>query len=254
MRPAEPNDPAPHASRGAEVHGWRRLFSGGRIPLYLSLAIVAGLVGAYLLAPGFAAWVKEAVSVLGSDDEARIREWVEQYGAWGPALIVAVMTGQMFLIVVPSWALMVVAILAYGQAPGALLVLVAVAVASTVGYWVGRGLGETALTGLLGAETMARAKVGVARYGFGGVVVIRLAPFLSNDAVSFVAGMLGMRYLSFMAATLLGTTPLAVLLAAYGRSWEQLKGALLWISLVCIAAWLGWVVWRRRGSRRGGPC
>ena len=61
-----------------------------KLPLILSLSVLAALVALYFLSPGFHEAIQEAYEVLTSEDEERIREWVSQFGAWGPLVILVV--------------------------------------------------------------------------------------------------------------------------------------------------------------------
>ncbi|WP_116106014.1 TVP38/TMEM64 family protein [Lewinella sp. IMCC34191] len=191
--------------------------------------IVVGLIGAYFMLPGFQSGVQEAYEVVSSGDNQRITEYVKQFGFWGPLVVILIMTVQMFLIVVPSWLLMIIAVLAYGPWWGGLLSVVAVTVASTVGYVLGQGLSEASLTKLIGEKSEKKLEGTVNKYGSGAVVLFRLAPFLSNDAISFVAGMLKMGYIRFILATLAGIIPLTVLIAFFSQDIEQLKDILVWV-------------------------
>jgi len=50
-------------------------------------------------------------------------------------------------------------------------------------------------------------------YGFWAIIVTRVNPFLSNDAISFVGGLLRMGYWKFIAAALVGIAPLTSFIA-----------------------------------------
>ena len=85
-----------------------------------------------------------------------------------------------------------------------------------------------------------------------GAVITRLSS-LSNDWLSIVAGLLQMRYKSYILATLSGITPLIVLLAIYGNRGKILN-ALIWIaavSLVLLAIYI--VVDKRRKKQPVHP-
>ncbi|MGB3799012.1 MAG: VTT domain-containing protein [Lewinella sp.] len=191
--------------------------------------VVVGLIGAYFIFPGFQSGVQEAYAVVSSGDNQRITAYVRQFGFWGPLVVILIMTVQMFLIVVPSWLLMIIAVLAYGPWWGGVLSVVAVTVASTIGYVLGMGLSEASLSKLVGQKTEKKLESTVNEYGSGAVVLFRLAPFLSNDAISFVAGMLKMGYLRFILATLAGIIPLTVLIAFFSQDINQLKSILVWV-------------------------
>lgn len=206
----------------------------GRLPLWISLVVLGVLVTVYFFVPAFSQFCNEAWTVLTSNDESRINNWVSSFGWYGPLVLVLAMVAQMFLLVIPTIVLMIVAILAYGPLWGSVLVVVAVFVASTVGFGLGKYFGTFFIVKLLGEKSMHKVSGFLDRYGFWAVFITRLNPFLSNDAISFVAGILKMRYWKFMAATLSGITPLVFFLALTGKNTQSLKQGLLWGSLVSL--------------------
>jgi uncharacterized membrane protein YdjX (TVP38/TMEM64 family) len=222
-----------------------------RWPLYLSLGLLAALVAAYFFWPAFQEAAREGFRVLTSGEQARIADWMQQFGYWGPVVLVGLMVVQMFLFVVNVVALILVAILAYGPWWGSLLALAGVAVASTVGYGLGRALGESFVSGLLGKKTEKNVIDIVRRYGVWAIIIARLSPALSDDAISFVAGVARLGYWKFMAATVAGVVPLIALLAYLGEESNRLKTGLLWVSGVSVVLFGGYVWWdqRRQKSR-----
>ena len=215
------------------------------LPKYLFLFLIMGVVLSYFIFPSVEEFFKEAWDVLTSDDERRIKDWVQQFGWFGPVVIVLAMVLQMFLIVIPSIALMVVAILAYGPFIGSVIALAAVLIASSTGYLIGRLLGENVVVKMIGKKSEEKVVYYVDEYGFWAVVITRLNPVLSNDAISFVGGMLRMNYWKFIAATSLGIAPLILLIAYLGESNERLKNGLLWGSVISLVAFVGYVVWKQ---------
>jgi uncharacterized membrane protein YdjX (TVP38/TMEM64 family) len=218
----------------------------GRVPKYVSAGLLVALVGSYFLLPSFQAGIDEAWQVLTSDDRQRIETWVSGFGWWGPLVVIVAMVVQMFLVVVPSLALMVVSIVAYGPIWGSLIVLLAVYVASTVGYFIGSYFGETVIDGLIGSKNEASLEKFIENYGFWAVVITRINPFLSNDAISFVAGILQMGYWRFIAATILGIAPLTLFVAILGDSTKSLENGLLWGSLVSLVIFGAYIYWDKK--------
>jgi len=217
-----------------------------KLPAIISVGIVAAGVVAYFLIPEVSSFLREAWLVLSSGDEARIETWVSEFGWAGPPVLVLAMVLQMFLIVVPSVALIVVSILAYGPIWGSLIVLVAVTAASSVGYALGYYLGSYLVDKILGKKVNKKITKFLGEYGFWAVFITRLNPFLSNDAISFVGGMLRMNYWRFIGATLAGIIPLTVFIAILGESNDALKQGLLRGSVVSLAVYVGYVIWRKR--------
>lgn len=219
-------------------------------PLYLTLGIVAAGILLYWLEPSVQDFFREAWEVLTSEDEERIKKWVDQFGWWGPLVIVLAMTAQIFLLVIPTPLLMLVAILAYGPWLGSAIILVAVAFASSFAYMLGYYLGVSLVTKLIGAKEEQKVGGIVREYGFWAVVVFRLSPFLSNDAISIVSGMLQMGYWRFIGATMLGIFPLTAALAFLGENNERLRQGLIWLSVISLVGFIAYVWWDRRRNKK----
>lgn len=217
-----------------------------KAPLYISLAIVLGLILAYFFIPSVGDFLNNAWDVLTSNDEDKIKTWVDQFGWIGPFVLILTMVIQMFLLVIPSLLLMVVSILAYGPVWGSLIVLTAIATASTVGYSIGRYFGPVIVERLIGHGSEKKISNFLDDYGFWAVIVTRLNPILSNDAISFVAGILKMGYWKFLGATLVGISPLIIFIAVLGRSTDGLKTGLIWGSIVSLILFIAYVWWDRK--------
>ena len=213
-----------------------------RLPLIISLVMLCGIVACYFLIPDVQKFLNEAWSVLISDDNKRIEQWVDGFGWYGPLVIILTMCIQMFLLIVPTVALMVVTIVAYGPIYGSIIIILSIYAASSVGYFIGRYLSQTFIMKLLGQSTEHKIERLIENYGFWAVVVTRLNPFLSNDAISFVGGMLKMGYWQFIGATLVGILPLTLFIAILGRSTDQLQSGFLWGSIVSLIVF-GLYVW-----------
>ena len=141
---------------------------------------------------------------------------------------------------------MVVAILAYGPIWGSVIVFIAVYSASSVGYFIGKYVGTQFIVSLLGKKTLEKVSSFLEDYGFWAVLITRINPFLSNDAISFVAGILKMNYWKFITATLIGITPLIALIAITGQNTDSLKTGLLWGSLGSLLIFGGYIWWDKR--------
>lgn len=172
--------------------------------------------------------------------------WVSGFGSFGPVLLVFAMIVQTFLWVVPSVLLMVVSILAYGSVWGSFIIFTSVFAASSVGYFIGRYFGDTIVLRIIGKRSERKVEGFLEDYGFWAVIVTRINPFLSNDAISFVGGILRMGYWKFMAATLVGIAPLTLFIAITGKSTERLETGLLYGSLISLMAFIVYVWWDKR--------
>lgn len=221
-----------------------------KAPLYISGLIVVAVILAYIFIAPVREFLQEAWQTLSSGDEQRIERWVSQFGLVGPVVIILAMILQMFLLIIPTIALMVVAILAYGPIWGSIIVFAAVFAASSVGYIIGSYLGPVIVERLIGVK--AEKKIGdfIERYGFWAVFITRLNPLLSNDAVSFVAGVLKMGYWKFIGATLAGIAPLIIFVGVMGRSNDSLINGLLWGSIASLVLFIVYVVWDKKRKNK----
>ncbi len=221
------------------------------VPLIISGIILAGLAVGYFAIPAVNSFFKEAYNTLTSGNEDKISTWVNHLGFWGPLFIILFMTLQMFLIVIPSPLLIVVSVLAYGPWWGTFISVVAVALASTVGYFIGKYLGITVIDRLIGHRKEQKIEFYVSRYGVWAVIITRLAPVLSNDAISFVGGILRMNYLKFIGATMAGIIPLTVLIAYFGENNQRLKNGLIWTSVVSLLFLIIYIIYDRKKNPAG---
>jgi uncharacterized membrane protein YdjX (TVP38/TMEM64 family) len=231
-------------------HGKEKRPKKSPVPLIVSVTIFAGLVLSYILVEPVNDFMGEAYRVLTSEDEERIGDWVDQLGLWGPLFIVAAMVAQMFLIVIPSPLLMIIAVLAYGPFLGAVVAIVAVLVAASAGYWIGRLLGAVTVHRLVGKNRAARLEYYAERYGLWVVFIARLSPVLSNDGISLVGGLLRLGYFRFMAATAAGIAPLAVVFAFLGESNQRLVTGSIIVTAISLAGLVAYIVHDRRRDKR----
>ena len=192
--------------------------------------VILGLVLSYFFIPSVNEFAANAFEILTSDDKQRVKEWVNGFGYWGPVVIVVTMVVQMFLIVVPSPLLMIVSTLAYGPWWGSLISFIAVTVAATIAYYIGYHASNAFVDRLIGQKSAKKVNHYIQEYGVWAVILFRVSPFLSNDGISFVAGLGEMRYPKFIIATAVGIVPLIAMIAFLGENTERLKNGMLWIS------------------------
>lgn len=219
-------------------------------PLVASITLVLLVISSYFVIPGFREFLHEAYNILLSDNKAEIREWVSQLGFWGPFFIIVAMVVQIFLFFMPSPVLMVISVLAYGPIWGTVLAITSVLVASAVGYFVGRLIGEDALYKLIGRSKEEKLEGYVAQYGLWVVVISRLSPAFSNDAISLVAGIVKLNFWKFILATFAGITPLAILIAWFGENNDRLQSGLIWISVIGVLFLIGYILFDRRRAKK----
>ncbi|MCP9201038.1 TVP38/TMEM64 family protein [Gramella sp. GC03-9] len=195
----------------------------------LTGSIILGLLAIYFFHPPFKEFIDHTWDILWSEDEERISAYFKDFGVWGPIAIILIMILQIFLVVFPSWLPMIVAVLAYGFWGGAFISIAGVFCASSIAFYLGKWLGEDHLEKVMGKSKNKKAERWISEYGFWTIAIFRISPFLSNDAISIIAGMLSMTYRKFILATLTGIVPLSFAIAYFGQDTDTLKNGLYWI-------------------------
>ena len=220
------------------------------LPLIISLSLIAVLAGCFFIIPGFQNFIREAFDVLTSNDQERIRVWVNQFGLAGPLILILIMVVQMFMFVVPNVFVMMVAIVSYGHVWGAIISFLGVFASSSVGYVIGRYLGPVTVNRLMSASSQKKTADFIKNYGVPAIAITRISS-LSNDSLSIVAGLLKMSYKKYILATLGGITPLIVLLAIYGRDGRILK-ALAWVAGISLVILIVYIIIDKKGKKAKG--
>ena len=205
--------------------------------LVTSILILIILVSCYFFIPSINGGINKAFEILTSGDEALIEDWVSDFGIWGPFVIIVGMVASMFLFVVPNLLLLIISSVSYGPLWGSLLSLVAVFISSTVayslGYWVGPGI----LKRLLSSSAHEKMTKLVRVYGVGVIILFRMSPLLSNEAISFIPALLRMRYKKFILATLAGSVPIIAILA-YTAGKGNFKTVMIWLSVISLMGYI----------------
>lgn len=222
-----------------------------RLTWVLPLAFAVAVASLYFLSEPFREIVTEGYEVVASGDERRVQQWVRGFGAAGVAVLLGLMLMQSIVAVLPSLVTIVAAVVAYGPVSGALLAFSGMLMTASFMFGVGRSVGPLAIERFVGAKTQRRVRDAEERYGGWAIVAARLTPILSTDAVSFVAGAIGMRYRRFIAATAAGTLPLVLLVAWLGRDMQRLKTGLVVVSIAA-AVFFAAAFFRSR-FRRAAP-
>ena len=218
-----------------------------KLPLLVSLFLLAILVVFYFIIPSFQSFIKEAFDVLTSENEERIRQWVAQFKLAGPVMLILIMIVQMFLFVVPNIFVMMVAIISYGPFWGSVISFLGVFASSSTGYMIGKYLGPVTVHKLMNEKVQKKTSEFIKRYGVTAIAITRISS-LSNDSLSIVAGLLKMNYGKYILATLAGITPLIVLLAVYGKNGKILK-ALIWIAALSLFILIIYIIIDKRKKR-----
>ncbi|MDT0643528.1 VTT domain-containing protein [Zunongwangia sp. F363] len=228
------------------------------LPKYLSFilsgTIILGLVFSYFIFPSFEAFIDETIGVILNGNTQETHQYFQQFGIWGPIAIIIFIILQMFLIFFPSWLPIIIAVMAYGFWWGILIGMTGVMLASAIGYYIGTKL-ENVVRKIIGEEKLQKMDFWITNYSFVSVILFRISPFLSNDSISFIAGILEMKFKKFMLATFTGMLPLSIAIAYFSEDIDTLEDGMYWIGgagLVAYAIYIFIDVRKRRNKTASG--
>ncbi|MBI2184595.1 MAG: DedA family protein [Thaumarchaeota archaeon] len=137
----------------------------------------------------------------------------------GPTGLFSAMVIQAVIAPIPS-DLLIVSSIALGMDP--ITVVATASAGSTVGgvlaFYISRKGGKKLASKLGGGKAMARLEKWFERYGDYFLVFGRAAPFLSSDAIAYVAGFTGITVQRFIILALLGAVLRVIILIALGEA------------------------------------
>ncbi len=183
-----------------------------------------------------------------------VRATVERAGGAGWAVLV-VGLALLLLGPVPRSATSVVLGAVLGFGAGLLVAFAGGLLGGQAAFALSRGLGRSTVLRLAGPR-LGRVDEVLTGRGFSSVLLGRLLPVLPFVAVSYGAGLVGVRFLPYLAATALGLVPSTLVQVGLGASAGVVAdgGPLLAVLPAATAAVvlsvLGSLLWRRRGRRR----
>ena len=217
----------------------------------LTLGLLALVALVYLLNDAVQAEVGHALAVLGSGDGHAIGDYLTGYGAWAPLASIFLMIVQAVAAPAPAIFVAFANGLAFGVFWGGLPTVAGQTIAAAICFVIARALGRGPVEALAGKLGLEAADRWFSRWGARGILLTRLIPGISFDVISYGAGLTGIGFVPFIAATAVGVAPQAFLYAYLIR--ESPQSAWLFYG----ASWLlvgvfgtALFVWVKR--RRGG--
>ncbi|SMC82192.1 TVP38/TMEM64 family protein [Sporomusa malonica] len=146
-----------------------------------------------------------------------IRDTILSLGYWSPLLYILCNVFRPFFFF-PAIILAVAGGLAFGPLWGAIYLIIGTALGAALCFGVARLLGRDKLKRFWSKWVLLdELDNQAARHGFRTVLIMRLAPVLPWDAVSFLAGLSKVRFWPYVSATVMGSVPGAIAFSYFGN-------------------------------------
>ena len=197
------------------------------------LLVIALVLVMYLAVPGINAFVNQAMAVLGSANLDAVAAYIRSFGAYAMAFSFMLMVFSSLLAPLPAFMITLSNAAIFGWWQGAILSWSSAMVGSALCFFLARGLGRDVIEKLAGRGALAGVEGYFQKYGTKTILICRLLPFVSFDAVSYFAGLTPIKFLPFFIATGLGQTPATIVYSYVGGMLTGGAKALM-IGLLCL--------------------
>jgi uncharacterized membrane protein YdjX (TVP38/TMEM64 family) len=146
---------------------------------------------------------------------ANVRATVAAAGVWAPLLFLGVHT-VVTISPIPRTIFTVAAGILFGSTAGVLLTLTATTLSAIAAFWLVRAVGAEAVERYAPRAAVEWVRARVQQRGLLAMVSLRLIPVLPFSVVNYASALSGVRFLPFLAGTLVGVLPGTVAVVVLG--------------------------------------
>ena len=225
--------------RSISLHKKRRII--------LLLVVLVGLVLGGVYRRQVWGYVLELTAAFQSLETARA--YIASYGALAPVVSAILMIFQSVIAPLPAFLITFANGLLFGVWWGAALSWSSAMLGAALCFFIARFLGRPVIVRVLSESTVNMSDRFFQRYGKHAVLIARLVPVISFDAISYGAGLTGMRFLWFAIATGIGQLPATLLYSYLGDRVTGSVKALFWGFGIVIAVSIVIGLIKRRGKQ-----
>lgn len=183
--------------------------------LYI-LAVLAILCLVYFLVPSVNAYVNQVASVLGSANVDTVVAFIRSYEAYAMVFSFALMVFQSVLAPLPAFLITFANAAIFGWWQGAILSWTSSMAGAALCFYLARALGRDTVEKYAGKGALASVEGYFEKYGSRTILVCRLLPFVSFDAISYFAGLTPIKFWPFFIATGVGQLPATIIYSYVG--------------------------------------
>ena len=197
------------------------------------LGVLIALCVIYFAVPSVNAYVNKISAVLGSANVDAVIEFMRSYGPYAMAISFFLMVFSSVAAPLPAFLITFANAAIFGWWQGAILSWSSAMAGAALCFFISRGLGRDMVERFAGKGALASVETYFEKYGSRTVLVCRLLPFVSFDAVSYFAGLTPIRFTAFFVATGIGQLPATVVYSYVGG---MLTGGVKYLvtGLLCI--------------------
>ena len=200
---------------------------------WTTLALILVAVLTYACVPAVKNTENTVTSILGSANVDAVIEYIRSFGGYAVAVSFCLMVFSSLLAPLPAFLITVSNATIFGWWQGAILSWSSAMVGAGLCFLIARALGRDVVEKFAGKGALAGVEGYFEKYGSKTILVCRLLPFVSFDAVSYFAGLTPIKFWPFFLATGLGQLPATIVYSYVGG---MLSGGARWLvtGLLCL--------------------
>jgi uncharacterized membrane protein YdjX (TVP38/TMEM64 family) len=181
---------------------------------------------------------------------AGMERFIESWGRWAAIASILLMIIHSF-VPLPAELLAVANGMLFGPLWGMALTWTGAMLGAYLAFGLARALGRPFVVKMLPPRHRNRLDGWVAKQGSGALLIARLVPVISFNAINYAAGLTNVSWWTFSWTTGLGILPLTALMVIIGDrvlSWPWM----VWVAVAAVAVLMSLLLWRwgRRLARR----
>ncbi|AEF93802.1 SNARE associated Golgi protein [Desulfotomaculum nigrificans CO-1-SRB] len=158
--------------------------------------------------------IKRVVFIISMVDITAMKSYILSFGIWAPVVSFFLMVFQSLAAPLPAFVITFANAALFGWVKGAILSWSSAMAGAALCFWIANFYGRSVVERLVSAYALKKIDRFFARYGKYAILMARLLPFVSFDAVSYAAGLTSIGFWEFFWATGLGQLP-ATLIYSY---------------------------------------
>ncbi len=185
----------------------------------------------YNTVSAFKSNVDTIINILSHGDLEGLKNYLLHFGFRPPIISALIMILQSVMAPLPAFIVTVTNGLLFGAFWGTLLSWSSAMAGAIICFYISRWLGRPAAERFVSKKAMTLVDRFFDRYGNNSVLIARLLPVVSFDAVSYIAGLTSISFWGFLWATGLGQLPATIVYSWLGQSMTSIAKLGLWAFL-----------------------
>ena len=187
-----------------------------------NIAIIAVLLGIYLAFyynnAEFRFNIHQIADILSHLDLQRLKYYLLHFGVWAPIISALIMIFQSVAAPLPAFVVTLTNGLLFGAFWGTLLSWSSSMAGAVLCFYIARWAGRPAAERFVSKRALKYVDGYFKRYGNNSVLLARLLPFVSFDAVSYAAGLTSISFWGFFWASAIGELPATIFYSWLGQN------------------------------------